>query len=360
VTTGRQIAAAVALAALVGLTCYGLARTARPRALWTLQGELRAPPTGDGRWAAWLEGDPGEARLVAVRRGFGRPGVVLAEAGLSGLAVAGETAFVTRAGAADGGRPAALLRVSLRGGASEELAALPLEAAQISSGEGWLCWREQRPGGLPGVPFVAAAAPLTVIRALPQEGGQVETVAVLAAEGPRGGEFVELVGVSGRAVYWTERRGLGVEMTTAIRRAALTGGEPETVVREPGRLSAALVGDALVWTGRSAEAADSGQFAAVRRRPLQGGEVEVIGDWLASGASVLGGRDRVYVRDRGHLWSLGRRREEQRALLASPGGLREARLVGDQEYLIMAGRGRTVVARRPVTWWGRVRALVNL
>ena len=338
----------------VGLAVVATVRSGQPRRVAEVKGEVISGPVGTEGWVAWIEGDEQGCRLRAARGG-GRP--MLAAPALSGLAVAGETAFLTRAE----GPETELLKVSLRSGSTERIAALTGPAAQMVAGGEWLCWREHRPAGLPGVPFVAAGAPINVIRARKQAGGQVSLVTPVTGA-------VELVGVRGDDLYWVERYGEGPGASTLIRRARLPHGEPETLVTEKGWRTAALAedarhtfgGQALVWTAPSAEGAAPEQFCAVKRQALGGAETvlahpEVAGDWLDPRASLLVSQQGIYVQDRYHLWRLGRERSDQRAVYPVPSALTSSSLVGDEQYLVLGGPGRQVVAVRAVGFWGRVR-----
>jgi len=288
--------------------------------------------------------------------------VALIGRGLSGLAVAEDSAFVTRADESEEDEAgASLLRVDLRTGTSEALARLTTGAEQIAFGDGWLCWREEREAALPEVPFVVAAAPLTVLRARSTNGsGDVHTLAIMGGRPGEGKGRAELVGVAEAEAYWLERRTSGSSETTVFRRVALPRGEPETLIREAGRRAAVLTQDALVWTAPSLEGAESNQFVAVKRRSLRNGAVKVIADWLSTTGELQASHDEVYVQGRSWLWHLGSERGEQRRLRRRPGRFVTGRVVGDEQYLVLRSRDRLAVAARPLTWWSRIRSFIPL
>jgi len=207
------------------------------------------------------------------------------------------------------------------------------------------------------VDFVVAAAPLNVVRACPEAGESVSTLAVLRADPLQVADRPELVGIADGHAYWLERRLAGGLNSTVVRRAAVAGGEPETLLRERGRRTVALSSEALLWTAPSLEAAEPAGFAAVKRMGLDGGEPRVIADWLEPRTAVLASDANTYAQGREWLWGLGMSREDQRPLREGPGGLATAVILGDHEYLVIRSAGGLAIARRPLTWWARVRGL---
>lgn len=356
----RDLLAAAVLLILAAMALLVTTWPVRPRPLAHVQGKVLSPPTGDEGWVAWLDGDPDEGRLVAARRPGATARVILTGAGLSGLAVAGHAAFLTRTEEPASGNPrTSLLRVDLRDGASQMLAEVPRGADETVSGEGWLCWREDREAALPEVPFVVAAAPLTAVRACPEAADDIRTLAVITGEASPAAAHVELLGIVRQNAYWLERSGVGRSASTVIRRAALPDGQPEAVVREQGRRSAVLTEDALLWTAPSLEAAAPSQSAAVKRRPFGESDAKVIADWLSPDGVLLASHGGVYVQERYRLWRLGGERGRQRVLFEGPGGVVTGRVLGDQQYLVMRSGRPVVVATRPLTWWARARALLR-
>jgi hypothetical protein len=346
------------LLVVCGLGYLAAVQSARPRVIARVDGRVLSPPSGQGRWVAWLEGEAQKGHLVAARRRGGGARIAFSAAGMSGLAVAGNSAFLSRAANAEGGvTEISLLRVDLADGTSEELAPLGRSADQIVSGDGWLCWHEYWEAGVPGVDFVVAAAPLDAVRACPETGGSVSTLAVLRADPLEVADRPELVGIADGHAYWLERRFVRGMETSVIRRAALPDGEPETVAQERGRRTAALSSEALLWTAPSLEAGEPSQHATVKRMELDGGEPLVIADWLEPRASVLTSDGRAYAQGGSWLWRLGTSREEQRPLCSAPPGMVTAGISGDQEYFVIRASGGLSIARRPLTWWARVRGL---
>jgi len=350
----------VTVAALIaaGLVCVRIAWPARPRVLCTVGGSVRSLLRVSGQRVAWLEGDERESRLMVIPRRGGRARAMLAAPRLAGLAVEGDTAYVTR-GPAAGGKPPALLAVLLNTGAANTLAALPEEADQIVCSERWVVWRRLRRPGLSGVPFVAAAAPVTVIRSAPAAGGPVRIVAVIRGETSFRKDDIVLLGVAGDSIYWRERSGPAANDRTLIRRAPCAGAKAETVVAEAGSRRAALAGDVLVWTAPSLEAGNPGAFATVKRMALGRPGVKVIADWLEPGAMpMLTAGGRVYAQERGSLWRLSDERGEQRRLFSGPSQVMSPVVSGDEGFMFIQRGQQTVVAKRPLTLWARVRSLV--
>lgn len=352
---------ALTVAALIaaGLVCVRIALSARPRVLCAVGGSARSPLAASGERIAWLEGDERESRLMVMPRRGGRARAVLAAPRLAGLALEGETAYVTRSAEA-GGLPPALLAVSLKTGAAKTVAGLPEEADQIVCSDRWLVWRRSRRPELSGIPFVAAAAPVTVIRSAGVAGGQIRIIAVLRGETSFRKDDIVLLGIAGDSIYWRQRSGPVTTDQTLIRRAPCGGGKVETVVAEAGARGAALAGDVLVWTAPSLEAGNPGAFAAVKRMRLGRSGVEVIADWLDPGAMpTLTAGGRVYAQERGSLWRLDERRGEQRRLFSGPSQVMSPVVSGDEEFMFIHRGQQTVVAKRPLTLWARVRSAVE-
>jgi hypothetical protein len=226
------------------------------------------------------------------------------------------------------------------------------------SGDGWLCWREDRPAALRGVPFVIAGAGASVLRAVPVAGGDVVSVATLTAEPSLPGAGTDLLGIVRGHAYWMERRGLGAGATSIIRRAELPDGERQVVARERGWRSAALTEEALLWTTPSLESSDPNQFSAVMRLPHQTVQPEPIGDWLGRDAVLLTWQHSIYARDVNHVWRLGDTRGRQKPVARRLQAMLSGGIAGDQEYLLIRSGDRRVIVKRPLTVWARLRNLL--
>jgi hypothetical protein len=345
--------------AIIAAAGYAWYRSGRPKLLASVEGRLIGLPTGQGRWVAWLEHDGSESRLIAPGRYWGtRP--VLAGPRLSGLAVGGRTAFVTRPKETEQSAPAAeLLQVDLTGGSPEVVVDLHHPADQMAWGEGWLCWLERRESAVPAAPFLVAAEPVSVVRACRDTGGQVSTIAVLPSSSVSMGPEVDLVGVADGQVYWVERLASRRGLTTLVRRAPASGGPPITLVREEGDQTAVLLEGDLVWTAHSAEAAQPHAFAAVKRSRLDGTTARVIGDWLGNRGTLLVGDGGAYFQEPSRLWRLGAGPGSQRVQHRESRSVAQASAVSDTEYLVLWHSGGRAIASRPLTWWARVRAAVS-
>lgn len=351
----RYLIVAALIAA--GLVCVRLFLSARPRVLAVLDGSARSRLAMSGRWLVWLESDEQESRLMIVPRRGGRSRAVLRSPRLSGLAVGDDTAYVSRS-PGPGGRRAGLLAVSLRTGAAKALAELPEEADEIVCSGRWIAWRRLRQPSLSGIPFLAAAAPMTAIRATPVEGGSINIVAVLRGEASSRSEDIRLLGVTGDSVYWHERHRARPADQTLIRHASCAGAGTETVVTEAGSRSAALAGDVLAWTAPSLEAGSPSSFAAVKRMVLGRPGFQVIADWLDPGVMpMLTATGRAYAQERGSLWRLGDRREAQRRLFTGPTQVVSPVVSDHEQFMFLRRRSQTVVAKRPLSLWARVRSL---
>ncbi|MFB3882477.1 MAG: hypothetical protein ACE149_14515 [Armatimonadota bacterium] len=351
----------IAMVVVLAAVCARLALSARPRVLCRVTGRALTPPAGDERWVAWLEsGDP-RPRLMVVPRAGGRARALLSDGVLSGLALDRGVAYVARPvpESSDLRHAAQLLSVSLPTGSTAILATLGEDADQIVSSDGWVVWLKRRDPALPGVPFVAAAAPLTVIRAISMEDRAPRVIAALAGDQSIRTGNVELIGISSGYAYWCERYRTPEGERTAIRRAPCAGGPTETLVEESGSRRAALEGDALIWTAPSLEAGNPAAFSSVKRMRLGRPEVEVIGDWLEPGTRPLLASGRAYAQDRGDLWRLSPKREEQGRLYQRPTRLESPIVIGDEEFMFMQLDRGQALAKRPLTVWARVRSAVG-
>jgi hypothetical protein len=353
----RQISLAVLVLALVALGWLAYLRSGRPRLVARVAGEVVAGPVGGGGWVGWVERAADQGRLMAVRRG--RPREV-AKGPFSALAIDGSKAFV-----ATWPEGARIGIVDLPGGRHRELAPVGGEVSQMVVGGGRLYWLERREARLPKVPFAVAAGPLLAIRSVPVGSGAASLVATIPGDqralAPR--RFgapgqVELVGASEDHLYWLRReRTVGGERTHVMRGGV--GIEPTTVAIEPGAQTGLLLEDALLWTTVSREAAIPEQCRAVRRQSLGEERTATIADWLAREAAVVGAGRRAYAQQSDLLWSLGTRREHQRVLYRRSPVSASARAIGDQEYQVVRERTGWTIVKRPLTWWARVRHLLD-
>jgi hypothetical protein len=345
---GRGPAVAVLIVTAV-LVCLAALRAMRPQSLASLEGRPLTAPVGDRGRVCWLEGSPGEARLVVLQGS--RRSVLLERPSLSGLAITGDTAYVC----APEEESEALLRLDLSTGEAQTVVRLTEKADEIVGGDGWVVWRETRGGDLPMAPFVVAADPITLLRAC-DEDDRASTLMVLQgkADGP---VQVRLLGMAGGCIYWLERR-QGLTTTTMVRRDSLAGGRPETVTSEAGTRSAALGDGELVWTAPSREAADPGSLSAVLERPLEGGRTRVIGDWVGAQAELVVSGNTIYARERTRLWRLGGTLGDQRAVPVGTTGGAVSGIIGNSEYFIARAGKEYAVVRRPLTWGARVRGLL--
>ena len=355
----RRLLLTLGLVVIAGLAYRVLGQSARPRLLWPVSGRVVSPLVADGRWIGWLEEDDDACHLVIAPRGGGAHRTVLSRKGLSGLAMAGDYAFVAQTEAGPDKIGGALVQVALPGGSTAKIASLASVADEIISSEGWLVWRSTSGPALPGVRFVVAAAPLTVIHARRVEGGSLHVVAVVPCDDISTVTEVDLLGVLSEEAYWLERGNSARGLRTRVRRAPCEGGDPDTVVEEPGRRTAALESNTLGWTAPSLDAGEANSCASVKRLRIDESEPQVIADWLSPSAVVLLSQGRVYAQDSSGLWRLGSQRKDQRRLFSAPVGVRAVSAIGDQELLVMWQQGRSAVAARPLTWWARTKAAVS-
>lgn len=347
----RRRSATIAVLFLAAvLLCLTVLRASRPRTLARLEGRPLTPPVGERGRIAWLEGSAGKARLVMLRDTH--RSVALERASLSGLAVAGDTAYVS-ASEGDGEK---LLRLNLNTGKVETVARLTGRVDQIVQGEGWVVWGESRGGDLPGAPFVVAAEALTALRARQEEGGATTTLAVLRGEADELGE-VRLLGIAEGRIYWLEHH-QGVTRTTLVRRASLPAGNPETVASETGTRSAALGGGLLAWTAPSREAAEPSAFSAVLERPLAGGQARVIGDWVGARAELAVSGKAVYAREQRRLWRLEGELGDQQSIRSAIPGEVICSIVGNNEYAVVRRGSSYEVVTSPLTWGASLRGLL--
>ncbi|MCJ7750056.1 MAG: hypothetical protein MUQ65_03020 [Armatimonadetes bacterium] len=327
-----------------------------------VNGRLVTSATGDGCRIAWIEQDEAQARLVVLKHAGRQPSVLHRAPSLSGLALEGGGAFVAESERVSGRPSASLVRVDIASGEARAVGELPRAAAEIAAGDGYVCWREHWGSALPGVNFVAAGAPLDVIRAQPASGGEAATVTIIPGEPGESAEAAALIGARDGRVYWVEYGGAANEGETVLRQASLPGGRPETVAREPGRRNAALSGDALFWTAPSVEPGSVRDFCSVKRLLPGESRPEVIADWLEPKGQLRPLDGSVYVRERSRLWRLGEEKGDQRVVSS---GLRSAvssefwsavatHVTTDEEYEFVRTAGGLDLLSRPLTWRARL------
>lgn len=318
-------------------------------------GDVASIATGGGRWIAWVERESGEARLVAVRHRGDRARVLVTADHLSGLAVADDAVFVTRSDQVEGEQLAAeLLHVDLLSGRADHIALLPSLAEEIVAGDGYVCWREHRGPALQGVRFVAAAAPLDVLRMYDARSERTHTLAVIPGRTAAPADDVGLVAVAGEHLYWFERRESAAGRETLIRRAALPDGGAETLAREPGFRHVALAHDSILWTAPSLEAPRERSCSAVKRLFFRDSVPHTIADWLGSDGELQVSGDGIYFRERARLWRLGDARGEQRARSWRLPGAVNALIVDDEEYVFVRTGSGLAVASRPLSLCARL------
>jgi hypothetical protein len=387
----RHLFAAIAALMVAAAAWFAYYQSGRLRVVARPEGTLAGPPVGRDGAVAWIERTGDEDRVVFAPR-WRSPRILLSARGIMGVALDGDKALVTRGE----GQDAELIAVDLRGGSQRQLAGVKGQAYQVKVGDGVVAWLEERAAAIPAAAFVAAAGPVTVIKTAPEKGGVASLVTVLPEDAAAadmkmaGPGRTQLLGVSGGRVYWLEKQGRDEGGATLVRSAPTTGGKTEAVVAEPGLQQAVLLRDErrasgappsgwLVWTSDSLESAISRESRAIKRLSLPGGKPQVVADWLRRNILLMGSGSRSYVQDTELLWRLGTERGQQGVIYRGPGAIQTATVIGDQQYLVLrevsqsrrakkapAGskRGgppvsRTVIARRPVTWWGRVRGLVG-
>jgi hypothetical protein len=351
----KKLALTLLLILIVALAGLAFIHSGQLRYVAAVGGDVASVATGDGRWIAWVERESDKARLVAVRHRGDRARVFLTADHLSGLAVAHDGVFVTRSHQVEGGRTAAeLLHVDLLSGRADRVAALPSVAEEIVAGDGFVCWRERRGPALQNVHFVAAAAPLDVLRTYDARSERTRALAVIAGRTAAPADGVSLVAVAGEHIYWFERRESAAGRETLIRRAALPDGGAETLAREPGFRHAALAHDSILWTAPSLEAPRERSRSAVKRLFFRDSVPHTIADWLGSDGELQVSRDRIYFRERARLWRLGDVRGEQRARSWGLPGTVNARIVDGEEYVFVRTGSGLAVATRPLSLSARL------
>ena len=347
------------LVVTAGLAYRLFGQSAEPCALWPVSGRVLSPLVADDRWIGWLEKDETASRLVVGPLSGGPRRTVLSADSLSGLAIEGDRAFVARAETGPGKDGSALVQVMLPDGGATTIASLVGMPDEIIASGDWLVWRSTRGSALPGVAFVVAAAPLTVIQACQREGGPIHTLRVVEGGDSASNGTDGLLGVLDGYAYWTQRHGSSATLWTRVVRTPCEGGDVEVLVEERGSRTAALEGDVLVWTAPSLDAGSIDSYASVKRLRIGDSQPEVIADWLDPRAVVLLSHGTAYAYDSSGLWRLGGRRgDQQRLFVGRVGGI--AVSGGDHGYLVMGRRGGSVVAARPLTWWARIKAAVTL
>jgi len=355
----RHLFAALLLLTLAGLTWLAYRESGRERIVARAKGSLLSPPVGDGRAVAWIETRPESARVMLAGR-WARPRELLSAGGLAALAMDAGKLVVARQKKE---QEVELIAIDISSGRRQALTSVRGHIRQIVMADGVVAWLEERPAALPGVPFVAAAGPTMLIRALPRQSGPASLVARLVIDAVLTSERIQaaawLLGMSDDRVFWLEHCGRDETEATVVRACPVTGGKAQTLALEPGTQQAVLLREAVVWTADSQEAALPKSFSAVKRGPLIGGNPQVIADWLGRGALLMGSKGRAYVQDKGLLWSLGTRRWEQRTIHARSGDIVAAQAIGDDQYLILRDSRGWLLAKRPLTLWARIRNLLR-
>jgi len=368
----RNIISAVTLLVVIGLAWLAYRESGRARVVGEPSGagaQLMLP-TGQGGTVVWIESamrspdskGEGTDRVMLARR-WRSPRQIAAGSEITAVAVDGSRVLVAGRQA---GQDATLTSIDIGSSKQQALAAVNGRAERVAAAAGVAAWIERREAAVPAAPFVAAAAPVTVIRSVPENaGGHVTVVAVLDTD-PTSGDVArpDLLGIAQGRVYWLEHQGGGEGSVTVIRSADASGGAPETVFAEPGVQEAVLLDDSLIWTCASVEAAAGGS-RAVKRMALSGGgrdarqvgRPRLIADWLGGDMQLLGSGRAAYAQDKEVLWRLGDQRGEQEVLYTRPGTVSSAVVIGDDEYVLLLNGKQRVIAERPLTWWARVRHL---
>lgn len=344
----RRAPLLLVLAALLALFALVSVRWGRARVVAELQGELLAPPVGEGRTVAWLERRADEAALM-LKQGRARPRELLTGAVLGGLALDGDYALVTRKE-----RPEAeprFLSIHLASGGRKDLFPLPGLAKQIVVGEGWICWLSETPAALPAALHVVAGGPVTALWAMSPRRDKPQVVRLLSCSGG-----AELLGESQGQVYWLERD----DQTSRIYRQEVGDSLRQLLASARGARRALLLADRIAWTAPSQEAASTEQYCSVKVRPLSTGDPTVIADWLQPNATLLHAGNTLYAQERDRLWQLGQRRGEQWTRYRASFGGQSPAVVGGIEYLVAQEQGKTRLVRRGLTWTGKLQVMVGL
>jgi hypothetical protein len=368
----RNLIAAVILLAVIGLAWLAYRESGRVRVVGEPSGAgaQLTLPSGHAGTVVWIESavrspnsdGTGPDRVMLARR-WRSPRQIASGSEVTAVAVDGSRVLVA---GRQTGQDAMLTTIDIGSGKQETLATVKGRAEGVAAAGGLAAWIERRGAAVPAAPFVAAAAPVTVIRSTPENpSGRVTVVAVLDTDPTRGDAArPDLLGLRHRRVYWLEHQGRDEGSVTLIRSADAGGGAPETLVSEPGVQEAVLLDDSLAWTCASVEVA-AGDSRAVKRMMLAGSEQDawdaakpqVIADWLSGSMQLLGSGAKAYAQDKELLWRLGDRRGEQKVLYTRPGSVASGVVIGDDEYVLLRERKQAVIAKRPLTWWARVRHL---
>ncbi len=333
----RNLTLAALLVVVAGLVWLASRESVRPRVLARASGSV-STPVGSAGNVAWIEQGK-DARQVFIASRWRKPRVL----------------------------PSAskLLAIDLRSGRRKELAQTRGEIAQVTVGDGVTALVEERPAAVPAAPFIAAAGPVTVIRAMSGKSPSPVVVAALTVDAmsvPAAAareRRVELLGPSHGRIWWVERRGRDASQTTSVRSAPVAGGEVNEAIAEPGAQQAILLGDAVLLTSFSPESAMTRDTQAIRRLPLAGGKPQVVADWLRRSITLMGSGRTAYVQDGELLWRLASARGGQQVIYERPGGIQDSAVIGDEEYLVLRERKQLAITERPLTWWARVRHLLE-
>lgn len=353
----------VALAVvLVGAVC--LRGRARPIAI--LDGQIREIVAGP-RGVFWIEtpiseggavAGQGPVRLIGVPHGGGRPVVIAQEYDLRSVFLDGDRliAIGSTGPEIEAGQ---LVVIDLDSGQRTVHRGLHRPQGIWAQGER-MCWAEAREARGPSVAHVPVLQHLQAIRV---GNGNPETARLLGvAESSRPHFSGQILGFDGTHYYWAERIGEGLsEGATTLRRCPENGGEVETLGRAAGPNVGVLTPDSLVWTAYSEEMSTPGAGRCARMLSLSGGEVGTVTDWLPSSGTLVAVGRTVWYGGAGYLWRIPRVLDEPvpvaRTGAVGPG---QAAVYACNTYSQEQLEEKSVVMRRPISLWGRVRAALSL
>lgn len=338
-------------------------RGRHPRLLASVPGEvIQLKATAQGLfWIEKGEGNGSSASNSALRR-LARPGasptLVLEGCNLLRFDADGSTVFVLEGGprSSEARRPypqGRLLQVAASGGSPTLLL-----QGLVNPGDLWvdgeaLYWTETYPTPAPPVIHVPSLQYLTLIRTCPR-GGDARQVRLLAqVEGSEPTFQGQLLGVEEGSLYWLEKRYVrGEEGTSFVRRVALSGGPVETLAVWKGLQTAAVGGSAVYCTAYSVEAAPPSAYRVVYRYSLNGGDRQLLTDWLYSSGLLVWRDSKLYYIDRNGLWQVPLRWGPPCQLDRRLAGARQGDVRAGFFYAALAGsrepRTSTRLLRQPV------------
>jgi hypothetical protein len=330
----------------------------RPRVLYRAAHEI-VSLVADDQGLLWLElpeGAETPGRLYALGQGADRPVSLCPEPHVTAFAPADERVLALTV--SDGG--GAVVSVPRSGGEAQTVASLSGQPGDVVGSEGLAFWTERREPILDYVPHVPAVMPRTLIRSAAIDGASpARTVTV--SDSDIADPTDTLLGVDGGRLWWLDRFGSRYSGGwAAIRSVPVEGGVAETLVTLRWVTNDALLDDGvLYWTAPSEDAGHPSFFRCVRRAAMPGGEPETLTDWLPAMGQLARADGWTGWASVSGVWIVPERLGPPRVLPGSEATTGRVAIWGGRLYEARAQQDGWSVRRTALTVGGRVLAAVG-